>query len=116
LKTLAFAILALLTTVATAEAQGFRTCDIHNGMKIWFVDMDNNNKPIGVRQGTVDINEATWQKKCKSDRMGEKVYVPFNFVNAAGKADYDTRWPFNVYRNRAEAQRNFYTPLGAQPR
>jgi len=93
-----------------------RTCDIHNGMKIWFADMDDHNRPLAVRRGTVDINEAVWQRKCKADRMGEKIYVPFNYINAQGKPDSDTRWPFNVYRTRVDAQRNFYTPLGAYPR
>lgn len=85
-------------------------------MKIWFVDMDDKNRPITVRRGTVEINEATWQRKCKADRMSERIYIPFNFINAQGKRDWDTRYAFNVYRTRAEAQRNFDTSLGAHPR
>jgi hypothetical protein len=116
-RTLAAFILALfLSLAAPAQAKVLRTCDIHNGMKIWFVDMDDHNRPLAVRQGTVEINEAVWQRKCKADRMGEKIYVPFNCINAQGKPESDSRWPFNVYRTRAEAQRNFYLPLGAHPR
>jgi hypothetical protein len=84
-------------------------------MRIWFVDMDDHNRPLAVRQGTVEINEAVWQRKCKADRMGEKIYVPFNYINAQGKPDSDSRWPFNVYRTRTEAQRNFNLPLGQRP-
>lgn len=47
--------------------------------------------------------------------MGEKIYVPFNYINAQGKPDSDSRWPFNVYRTRTEAQRNFNLPLGQRP-
>ncbi|MDB5072874.1 MAG: hypothetical protein JWM87_3985 [Candidatus Eremiobacteraeota bacterium] len=48
--------------------------------------------------------------------MGEKIYVPFNYINAQGQRDFDSRWPFNVYRTRTEAQHNFYTPLGGYPK
>ncbi len=110
-------VIALVATLAApAQAGVLRTCDIHNGMKIWFVDMDDKNRPLAVRRGTVEINEAVWQRKCKADRMGEKIYVPFNYINGQGKPDSDSRWPFNVYHTRASAQRNFYLPLGAYPK
>jgi hypothetical protein len=116
LGTIGLTLVALLASVAApTAAQVLHTCDVHNGMKIWFVDMDDKNRPLAVRQGTVEINEAIWQRKCKADRMGEKIYIPFNYINAQGKPDSDTRWPFNVYRTRAEAQRNLNLLLGAHP-
>lgn len=80
------------------------------------MDMDDRNRPLSARQGVVEINEVIWRRKCKAGRMGEKIYVPFNYINAQGQRDFDSRWPFNVYRTRTEAQHNFYTPLGGYPK
>ncbi len=86
------------------------TCQIHNGMTIWFLDYAEDDyqslHPLGVLRGTIEINEINWHSKCRGDGPGAKIFVPFNYVKN-GKAKWDTRWPQDVYRTRAKAERAY---------
>lgn len=105
--------IAALTTAPRAIA-AIRTCDIHNGMKVWFLDYAHddytNSHPLGVLEGVIDIDEHAWHAKCKSEGPNAKVFVPFNY-RKNNQALWDTRWPQDVYRTRAEAQRAYQSKL-----
>jgi len=104
----------LMAAMAAPSRAAIPTCEIHNGMKIWYLDYADNDyslsHPLGVREGIVDINEASWHGKCAKDGPNTKIYVPFDPVSGKDKGQTDTRWPQDVYRTRADAERAYKKP------
>lgn len=76
-------------------------------MVIWFLDYADDDylsrRPLSVLRGVVQINETEWHRKCGRDGAATKIYVPFNYTKN-GKSEWDTSWPQDVYRTRAEAE------------
>jgi hypothetical protein len=79
------------------------TCDIHNRMRIWFLDYAEADTrlahPLGVGSGLVDIDEGKWHAKCAADGPNSKVFVPFNATSGMESGQWDarttlTRWVF----------------------
>ena len=87
------------------------TCDVHNGMKIWYLDYANDDyslaHPLGVREGIIDINEGPWHKKCAVDGANSKVFIPFDPVSGPDKGQMDSRFAKGIFRTRAEALRAY---------
>jgi hypothetical protein len=87
------------------------TCEIRNGMKIWYLDYADDDytlsHPLGIREGIVEINEGSWHSKCSKDGPGTKIYVPFDPISGKDKGQMDTRWPQDVYRSKTEAERAY---------
>ena len=110
LSTVGIAVILALAGFKLSSAS-IPTCDIHNGMKVWFLEYSDNDyalaHPLGVLQGTVEINETKWHFKCAADGPGTKIYVPFKYTKN-GKIEEDTRWPQDVYRTKSEAERAFH--------
>ncbi len=99
-------LIAILWSVQSHAEAAMPTCSFHNGMTIWVLDYADSDTrlahPIGLLKGTVDIHEAQWHAKCAADRPGDKVFIPFNYTKN-GQSGWDTRYPWDVYRTRAEA-------------
>jgi hypothetical protein len=108
------AVTVTMGSTNTNALANIPTCDLHNGMRIWFLDYADDDytlsHPLGVLTGIVDINERTWHSKCIADGPNTKIFVPFNY-RKSGKASWDTRWPQDVYRTRAEAERAYRAKL-----
>jgi hypothetical protein len=106
-----FAALAFFAAVASVAEAAIPTCDIHKGTRIWFLDYADSDTasahPLGVASGIVDINEREWHSKCSADGPYTKIYVPFTATSGINKGQFDTRWPQDVYRTKAEAVRAY---------
>lgn len=109
-----FVIVTLVALEFLSEKPSFAyipTCNIHNGMKIWYLDYAENDyslsHPLGVREGIVEINEIPWHSKCKQDAPETKVYVPFIPISGRDRGQMDTRWPQGVYLSKDDAERAY---------
>ena len=103
--------LALFAAVVSVAEAAIPTCDIHKGMRVWFLDYADSDTAsahsLGVASGIVDINEREWHSKCSADGPYTKIYVPFTATSGINKGQFDTRWPQDVYRTKAEAVRAY---------
>jgi hypothetical protein len=105
------ALLVLLLPMHRLVEASIPTCALHKGMHIWYLDYADDDvalaHPLGVREGVVDINDHPWHEKCARDGPYTKLYVPFIPLTGRDKGSFDTRWPQDVYRTRAEANRAY---------
>lgn len=102
--------LGAFVSLSCSTAAAMKTCDIHNGMKVWVLKYSDNDDtlshPLGIAEAKITVNDRAWQSKCRADGPNAKIFVPFVYVKGGA---FDTRWLQAVYKTKAEAESAYHS-------